>query len=79
MNRRTFTGLLAGAPLALSANTVVQAGFVYNGPKNDLGYNQAHADGRLALRSVPYVHATEEANVPETVAVEESMRNIVRR
>jgi simple sugar transport system substrate-binding protein len=42
-----------------------------------LGYNQAHADGKQSLRSVSYVHAFDEANVPETVAVEESMRNMI--
>jgi simple sugar transport system substrate-binding protein len=31
------------------------------------------------LKSVPYVRAFDEANVPETVAVEESMRNMIRQ
>ncbi len=52
-------------------------GFLYNGPKNDLGYNQSHAEGKQALRGLPWVRAIEEASVPETVAAEESMRDMI--
>jgi simple sugar transport system substrate-binding protein len=76
--RREFLASLASAPLA-GAEDRLSIGFVYNGPKNDLGYNQAHADGKQSLKSVPYVRAFDEANVPETVAVEESMRNMIRQ
>ena len=61
--------LAAGAPLV--------AGFIYNGPKNDLGYNQSHADGKATLRDLHWLKAIEEASVPETVAAEESMRNMI--
>jgi basic membrane protein A len=74
--RRRFLASVASAPVA-AAQDRLSVGFVYNGPKNDLGYNQAHADGKQALKSVPYVRAFDEANVPETVAVEESMRNMI--
>ena len=60
---------LPAAPLVM--------GFIYNGPKNDLGYNQSHADGRNTLRGLPWVKAFDEASVPETVAAEESMRNMI--
>jgi basic membrane protein A and related proteins len=75
--RREFLALLGSAPLA--AQDPLRIGFVYNGPKNDLGYNQAHAEGKQALRAVPYVRAFDEANVSETVAVEESMRNMIHQ
>jgi basic membrane protein A len=74
--RRGFLASLASAPFAV-AQPPLSIGFVYNGPKNDLGYNQAHADGKQSLKSLPYVRAFDEANVPETVAVEESMRNMI--
>jgi basic membrane protein A and related proteins len=77
MTRRAWLELLAVAP-SLAQDALV-AGFVYNGPKNDLGYNQAHAEGKQALKPVPYVRAFDEANVPETVAVEESMRNMIHQ
>jgi basic membrane protein A and related proteins len=70
--------LACGAARANAASPLVM-GFVYNGPKNDLGYNQAHAEGKAALRRLPYVRAYDEANVPETVAVEESMRNMIHQ
>jgi simple sugar transport system substrate-binding protein len=54
-------------------------GFVYNGPKNDLGYNQAHAEGKQSLKTLPWVRTFDEANVSETVAVEESMRNMIHQ
>jgi basic membrane protein A len=76
LSRRECLALLAVAPVAPDALVV---GFVYNGPKNDLGYNQAHAEGKQALKTVSYVRAFDEANVPETVAVEESMRNIIHQ
>ena len=76
--RREFLGALASGPLA-AATERLSIGFVYNGPKNDLGYNQAHADGKESLKSVSYVRAFDEANVPETVAVEESMRNMIHQ
>ena len=80
MTRREYIAGLAAAALArgsVAGNDPLMAGFLYNGPKNDLGYNQSHAEGRQALRALPWVKAVEEANVPETVAAEESMRDMI--
>ncbi len=78
ITRRAFGALCGAAPLAAAGTAdPLSIGFVYNGPKNDLGYNQAHAEGKQSLKSLPWVRAFDEANVPETVAVEESMRNMV--
>jgi basic membrane protein A len=63
--------------LAEGAEARVVLGFLYGGPKNDLGYNQAHAEGKQSVMTLPFVKAVEEANVVETVAVEESMRNMI--
>jgi basic membrane protein A len=80
LTRRTCLAALAGTPLARAAPPALLVfGFIYNGPKNDLGYNQAHAEGKATLKSIPYVRAFDEANVPETVAVEESMRNMIHQ
>jgi simple sugar transport system substrate-binding protein len=80
LTRRTCLAALAGAPLARPAmHDPLVFGFIYNGPKNDLGYNQAHAEGKGTLKSISYVRAFDEANVPETVAVEESMRNMIHQ
>jgi basic membrane protein A and related proteins len=76
LHRRAFLGIGATALLARGRSPVT-LGFLYNGPKNDLGYNQSHAEGRLALRSLSSVRSVEEANIPETVACEESMRDMI--
>jgi basic membrane protein A and related proteins len=52
-------------------------GFVYVGPKDDYGYNQAHALGAAGVSKLTGVKVVEEANVPETVAVQETMRDMI--
>jgi len=55
----------------------VVVGFIYVGPKDDFGYNQAHAEGAQAMAAVPGIKIIEEANVPETSAVLETMRSMI--
>lgn len=56
----------------------ITMGFIYVGPKDDYGYNQAHADGAAQIASkFAWVKLVEEANVPETTAVAESMRSMI--
>jgi len=53
-------------------------GFIYVGPKDDYGYNQAHAEGAAAMAAkYKWVKLVEEANVPETTACAESMRSMI--
>lgn len=53
-------------------------GFIYVGPKDDYGYNQAHAEGAKAVADkFPWMKLVEEASVPETTAVAESMRSMI--
>ncbi|WP_029007466.1 BMP family ABC transporter substrate-binding protein [Azospirillum halopraeferens] len=60
---------------ALAKDLVV--GFVYVGPRDDFGYNQAHAEGAAAVRALPGVKVLEEEKVPETVDVEKSMESMI--
>ena len=55
----------------------VVVGFIYVGPKDDFGYNQAHAEGAQAMAAIPGIKIVEEASVPETTAVLETMRNMI--
>ncbi|MEM1251242.1 MAG: BMP family ABC transporter substrate-binding protein [Cyanobacteria bacterium P01_H01_bin.21] len=55
----------------------VVVGFIYVGPKDDFGYNQAHAEGAAAMANVAGIRITEEASVPETTAVLETMRSMI--
>ena len=64
--RGTAAGLVAGAlPRGAFAKDVV-VGLVYVGPRDDFGWNQAHAVAAKALKAVPGVTVVEEENVPET-------------
>jgi basic membrane protein A len=83
LSRRRFLkgtagGILAagsGARLAQAANVTI--GIVYVGPRDDFGWNQAHALAIKSLKSLPGVTAVEEENVPETDACAKSMESMV--
>jgi basic membrane protein A and related proteins len=53
-------------------------GMIYVGPRDDFGWNQAHAVAAKALKDVPGVSVVEEENVPETVAVQKSMESMIK-
>ncbi|AFL51319.1 basic membrane protein A [Sinorhizobium fredii] len=67
-------GLVFSPAAAQSALTV---GFIYVGPKDDYGYNQAHAEGATAIKALPGVTVVEEENVPETVDVQKTMESMI--
>jgi simple sugar transport system substrate-binding protein len=62
----------------MAADQVVM-GFIYVGPKDDYGYNQAHSEGCAGVQKLPWVKAIEEASVPETTSVQETMRNMIHQ
>ena len=68
-------GLLGSASPARAAATTV--GFIYVGPKDDYGYNQAHAEGAAALKGIDGIKVVEEENVPETVDVQKTMESMI--
>jgi basic membrane protein A len=72
-------GLAATAlPFGIArAETNVILGIVYVGPKDDYGWNQAHAVSVAALKSLPGITVVEEENVPETDAVAKSMESMI--
>jgi len=65
--------------LAGNAERDLVVGFIYVGPKDDYGYNQAHAVGAAALSKIDGIKVVEEASVPETTAVVETMRNMIEQ
>jgi basic membrane protein A and related proteins len=83
--RRLLTGAaaLSGAaafstlPFAAKAQTPLTVGFIYVGPKDDFGYNQAHAEGAAAVKAMAGVTVVEEENVAETVDVQKSMESMI--
>ena len=72
-------GLAASAlPFGIAkAQTNVVLGIVYVGPKDDFGWNQAHAVSVAALKEVAGITVVEEENVPETDAVSKSMESMI--
>ncbi len=84
---RLWTGCTAAKPSAsgdaspgtssASANLVM--GFIYVGPKDDFGYNQAHFQGKEGLAKVAGVKTIDQASVPETTEVQEVMRNMIEQ
>ena len=83
--RRVLAGGLGASTIAFglgSGTRPAQAreltvGFIYVGSKDDYGYNQAHADGAAAIKSIPGISLTEEERVPETDAVEKTMQSMI--
>lgn len=68
----------AGAVDGADSGEEVVVGFIYVGPKDDFGYNQAHAEGAAAMAAnLPSIRIIEEASVPETTAVAETMRSMI--
>jgi simple sugar transport system substrate-binding protein len=68
---------VGGAPFRASAATAPIIGIIYVGPRDDFGWNQAHAVAAKALKDVPGVKVIEEENVPETVAVQKTMESMI--
>jgi len=90
--RQVIRGLLATTAFGITARfgtgcssadggggaAEITIGFIYVGPKDDYGYNQAHAEGAAGVvENFDWVKIVEEASVPETTAVEESMRSMI--
>jgi simple sugar transport system substrate-binding protein len=67
----------AAADGAKPASSGMTVGFIYVGPKDDYGYNQAHAEGAKSLASMPGIKIREEEKVPETVDVQKTMESMI--
>lgn len=70
-------GALSSAPFGRAFAKSLTVGFIYVGPRDDFGYNQAHAQGAAAVKKMPGVKVVEEENVPETVAVQKTMESMI--
>jgi simple sugar transport system substrate-binding protein len=59
------------------ADDGLKIGFVYVGPRDDYGYNQAHAEGAAAIAKLPGVNILEEEKVAETMDVQRTMESMI--
>lgn len=70
----------ADEPAGEAGDSPITIGFIYVGPKDDFGYNQSHAEAVTAMAaSYPWIKIVEEASIPETTAVQETMRNMIEQ
>ncbi len=76
-NAPTGTGSPSPDSTASPASQTVTMGFIYVGPKDDYGYNQAHSEGKDGVAKVAGVKTVEQATVPETTEVQEVMLNMI--
>ncbi|ERJ19593.1 ABC transporter substrate-binding protein [Salinisphaera shabanensis E1L3A] len=71
-------GLVGGlVPTAVWAADTLSIGFIYVGPKDDFGYNQAHAEGAAAIAAMDGTKIYEQEGVPETLEVQKVMESMI--
>ena len=66
------------SPLA-RAQKPLTVGVIYVGPRDDYGYNQAHAQAAAEVKKMAGVKVVEEENVPETAAVQKTMTGMIQQ
>lgn len=71
------TGAVGGFAPRIFAQTKVTMGFIYVGPRDDYGYNQAHFEGKSAVAKMDWVKAIDEENVPESIEVIKTMESMI--
>jgi basic membrane protein A and related proteins len=71
------TALTSGMPFGQARAATPVVGFVYVGPRDDYGYNQAHAEGAAAVKKMKGVKVVEEERIPETVQVAKTMESMI--
>jgi basic membrane protein A and related proteins len=72
----------SGSPAAsgsASPGKEVVMGFIFVGPKDDYGWNQAHFEGKEGVAKLPGVKTVDQASVPETNEVQEAMLNMINQ
>lgn len=55
----------------------VTMGFIYVGPRDDYGYNQAHFEGKSAIAKQSWIKAVDQENVPENISVQKAMESMI--
>ncbi len=75
----TGAALTAALPMRWAAAADLTVGFIYVGPHDDFGYNQAHAEGAAVVAKMPGVKVLQEENVPEDIAVTKTMELMIQQ
>ncbi|MEM8795037.1 MAG: BMP family ABC transporter substrate-binding protein [Pseudomonadota bacterium] len=69
--------LMSVLPDLANANGNVTVGFIYVGPRQDFGWNQAHWDAAKKVAAIDGIKVVEQENVPETAEVEKVMESMI--
>jgi len=64
--------------LVAAATKPITVGFIYVGPRQDFGWNQAHWDAAKKIAAMDGVKVVEQENVPETAEVEKVMKSMIQ-
>jgi basic membrane protein A len=72
-------GTLGGWSALAQAQKPLTVGVIYVGPRDDYGYNQAHAQAAAEIKKMPGIKVVEEENVPETAAVQKAMSGMIQQ
>jgi len=67
------------SPSATADAKALVMGFIYVGPKDDYGYNQAHFEGKEGVAKLPGIKTIDQATVPETKEVQEVMLSMINQ
>ncbi|WP_395703714.1 BMP family ABC transporter substrate-binding protein [Aquabacterium sp.] len=70
-------GIGTGWGLEARAQKPLTVGFIYVGPRDDYGYNQAQAESVALVKKMAGIKVVEEENVPETNAVQKTMQGMI--
>jgi len=70
-------GTLGALPQFAHAQKPITVGVIYVGPRDDYGYNQAHAQAAAEVKKMAGVKVVEEENVPETASVQKTMTGMI--
>ena len=74
----TSMAATTGLSIRPAAAKDLVVGFIYVGPKDDYGYNQAHAEAAAVLKKMPGVKIVEEEKVAETDDVSKTMESMIK-
>ena len=72
-------GTLGSWSALAQAQKPLTVGVIYVGPRDDYGYNQAHAQAAAEVKKMPGIKVVEEENVPETAAVQKTMTGMIQQ
>jgi basic membrane protein A len=76
---KSDSGGSSGATASTDTSKPLTVGFLYVGTKDDYGYNQAHAQGAAAVKTMPGITVIEAEKVAETKDCQQTMSTMIEQ